>query len=122
MQQVQFWFGQQRVDYAGTVNATLQQASTRLSTIRPIGSYRVHLRGGKPLGANETPAQATPAELSLETLPGSSLQLTGSGQWVGGRLRFSGEAYAVPERAAALNNLLNIIGQRSGERSLITLG
>ena len=122
MQQVQFWFGQQRVDYAGTVNATLQQASTRLSTIRPIGSYRVHLRGGKPLGANETPAQATPAEFSLETLPGSSLQLTGSGQWVGGRLRFSGEAYAVPERAAALNNLLNIIGQRSGERSLITLG
>lgn len=121
-QQVQLWLGQQRVDYAGTVTATLQQASTRLSTIRPIGSYRVHLRGGKPPGSGETPAQATPAELSLETLPGSSLQLEGSGQWVGGRLRFSGQAYAAPDKAAALNNLLNIIGQRSGERSLITLG
>ena len=82
----------------------------------------MQLRGGKPPGSGETPAQATPAELSLETLPGSSLQLEGSGQWVAGRLRFSGQAYAAPDKAAALNNLLNIIGQRSGERSLITLG
>lgn len=121
-QQVQLWFAQRRLDYAGTVTATLQQASTRLSTIRPIGSYRVHLRGGKPSASGQPPAQATAAELSLETLPSSSLQLSGSGQWVGGRLRFSGEAWASPDKAAALNNLLNIIGRRNGERSVITLG
>ena len=48
-----------------------------LADLRAGEIVRVHLRGGKPLGANETPVQATPAELSLETLPGSSLQLIG---------------------------------------------
>ena len=61
-------------------------------------------------------------ELALETLPGSSLQLTGTGQWVGSRLRFTGEARTAPQHANALNNLLNIIGRRSGDRSLISLG
>lgn len=115
---VQLLLVQGRLDYTGTTTFTLQQASTRLSTISPIGSYRVHLRGGKPAGAGPS----TPAELALETLPGSSLQLTGTGQWVGSRLRFTGEARTAPEHANALNNLLNIIGRRSGDRSLISLG
>ena len=51
-----------------------------------------------------------------------ALLLSGNGQWVGQRLRFTGEASAAPERAAALANLLNIIGRRSGARSIITLG
>lgn len=83
--------------------------SSRLSTVAPMGSYRLALQGG------EVPT------LTLQTLEGS-LQLSGSGQWVGQRLRFSGEASAAPERQAALANLLNIIGRRSGARSLITLG
>jgi general secretion pathway protein N len=41
---------------------------------------------------------------------------------VGQRLRFTGEASAAPEREAQLSNLLNIIGRRSGARSLISLG
>lgn len=83
--------------------------SSRLSTLAPMGSYRFALQGG-----------AVPT-LTLHTLEGS-LQLSGSGQWVGQRLRFAGEARAAPEREAALANLLNIIGRRSGARSLITLG
>ena len=59
--------------------------------------------------------------LTLSTLAGD-LQLSGTGQWVGQRLRFTGEASAAPEREAALSNLLNIIGRRSGARSLITVG
>ncbi|MGL6206076.1 MAG: type II secretion system protein N, partial [Giesbergeria sp.] len=59
--------------------------------------------------------------LQLQTLQGD-LQLSGSGQWVGQRLRFAGEASAAPEREGALSNLLNIIGRRNGARSLITLG
>jgi general secretion pathway protein N len=59
--------------------------------------------------------------LRLETLEGS-LQLSGTGQWVGQRLRFRGEASAAPEREEALANLLNIIGRRSGARSLISIG
>ena len=83
--------------------------SSRLSTLRPMGSYRLTLQGG-----------ATPT-LDLQTLQGA-LQLSGSGQWVGQRLRFTGEASAAPEREGALSNLLNIIGRRNGARSLITLG
>ena len=83
--------------------------SSRLSTLRPMGSYRLTLQGG-----------ATPT-LGLQTLQGA-LQLSGSGQWVGQRLRFTGEASAAPEREGALSNLLNIIGRRNGARSLITLG
>jgi general secretion pathway protein N len=98
-----------RVAVAGRAELVAQDLSSRLSTLRPMGSYRIILQGG-----------ATPT-LRLDTLDGS-LRLTGSGQWVGSRLRFSGEATAAPEREAALSNLLNIIGRRSGPRSIITIG
>ncbi|WCM92501.1 type II secretion system protein N [Acidovorax sp. NCPPB 2350] len=83
--------------------------SSRLSTLRPMGSYRLALRGGEV------------TTLTLSTLDGA-LRLTGSGRWIGQRLRFEGEATAAPEREGALANLLNIIGRRTGARSLITVG
>jgi general secretion pathway protein N len=98
-----------RLAVAGRAELTAQRMSSRLSTLRPMGSYRITLTGG------ETPA------LQVQTLDGS-LQLAGSGQWVGSRLHFSGVATAAPEREAALANLLNIIGRRSGARSIITIG
>lgn len=94
---------------AGGAELVARNMSSRLSTLRPMGSYRITLQGG-----------AAPT-LRLQTLEGS-LHLAGSGQWVGNRLRFSGEASAAPEREAALANLLNIIGRRSGARSIITIG
>jgi general secretion pathway protein N len=94
---------------AGRAELVALRVASRLSTLRPMGSYRITLQGG------------TPATLRLETLEGS-LQLSGTGQWVGQRLRFRGEASAVPDREAALANLLNIIGRRSGSRSLISIG
>jgi general secretion pathway protein N len=93
----------------GRAELVALRVASRLSTLRPMGSYRITLQGG------------TQASLRLETLEGS-LQLSGTGQWVGQRLRFRGEASAVPGREAALANLLNIIGRRSGERSLISIG
>jgi general secretion pathway protein N len=98
-----------RLSVAGRAELRAQRLSSRLSTLKPMGSYRITLLGG------ETPA------LQLDTLEGS-LQLAGSGQWVGSRLRFSGTASAAPDREAALANLLNIIGRRSGARSIITIG
>lgn len=83
--------------------------SSRLSTLKPMGSYRVLLQSG-----------AAPS-LSLSTLDGA-LQLSGTGQWVGGRLRFEGVASAAPERLDALSNLLNIIGRRDGARAIIKVG
>ncbi len=83
--------------------------SSRLSTLRPMGSYRLVIEGG------DVP------QVTLSTLEGD-LRLSGSGQWVDQRLRFRGEATATPEREAVLANFLNIIGRRSGSRSLISLG
>ena len=94
---------------AGRAELVALRVTSRLSTLRPMGSYRITLQGGAP------------ATLRLETLEGS-LRLAGNGQWVGSRLRFRGEASAAPEREAALANLLNIIGRRSGSRSIISIG
>lgn len=98
-----------RLLVAGSAVLEARNMGSRLSTLRPMGSYRLMLQGGPSVS------------LKLETIEGS-LQLAGSGQWVGSRLRFTGEASAAPEREAALTNLLNIIGRRNGPRSIITLG
>ncbi len=98
-----------RLTLAGSLQVDAQDMASRLSTLKPMGSYRLTLNGG------------TVNTLQLETLQGS-LQLSGSGQWVGGKLRFEGIASAVPERQDALSNLLNIIGRRDGARAIIKVG
>jgi general secretion pathway protein N len=102
-------WAQGRLLLTGRAQLDAQHLASRLSTLKPMGSYRLTLNGGP-----------TP-ELKLETLEGS-LQLTGSGEWVGGKLRFNGVASAAPERTEALANLLNIIGRRDGARALIKIG
>ncbi|MBE7942715.1 MULTISPECIES: type II secretion system protein N [Ramlibacter] len=99
-----------RLSVAGRAELLAQRVSSRLSTLRPMGSYRITVSGGNV------------PTLQLETLEGSPLELAGSGQWVGSRLRFSGTASAAPGREEALSNLLNIIGRRSGARSIISIG
>lgn len=102
-----------RLMVQGSVTVTAKDMSSRLSPLKPMGTYQVNLEAGST-------ATATPT-LKLSTLSGSLL-LTGQGEWTGPRLRFRGEASAAPEHAAALNNLLNIIGRRQGERSLLSWG
>ena len=98
-----------RLNVRGSARLDAMDLSSRLSTLRPLGSYRLTLQGGD----NTT--------LDLATLRGG-LQLSGQGRWVGSRLRFEGKALAAPEREEALSNLLNIIGRRNGAQSIITLG
>lgn len=98
-----------RLLLAGQLQLDALNVSSHLSTLHPMGSYRISLTGGSP------------SKLELSTLQGS-LQLAGNGQWVGGQFRFEGEASAAPEYQAALSNLLNIIGRRNGARSIIKLG
>ena len=102
------WF-EGRLTLSGQAELAALAMSSRLSTLKPMGSYRLTLLGG-----------STPT-LELATVEGS-LQLSGSGSWTGPRLRFTGVASAAPEHEAALSNLLNIIGRRNGARSIITLG
>ena len=98
-----------RLRMQGEAVLEARAVSSRLSTLKPLGSYRLVVQGG------DSPT------LRLSTLEGA-LQLQGQGQWVGQRLRFSGEAEALPERADALSNLLNLLGRRQGTRALISLG
>jgi general secretion pathway protein N len=97
----------------GSVRLTAENMSSKLSTLRPMGTYQITLENAA--------AVATAPALTLTTLSGSLL-LSGQGQWQNNRLQFRGEASAVPEHAAALSNLLNIIGRRQGARSLLSLG
>ncbi|WP_394788960.1 type II secretion system protein N [Rhodoferax sp.] len=98
-----------RMVLAGQAQLEAIDIASRLSTLKPMGSYRVTLRGGSS------------ATLQLETLSGA-LQLTGSGQWVGARLHFDGVATAAPDRVDALSNLLNILGRRNGATATIKVG
>jgi general secretion pathway protein N len=98
-----------RITLEGSLSVELPALSSRLSTLRPLGSYRLQVSGG------EQPS------LDLRTLQGS-LQLQGTGQWTAAHLRFEGEARADAAHEAELSNLLNIMGRRDGARSVITLG
>lgn len=96
---------------AGSANIEALQLQTALSTVRPLGSYRITLMG---------------SQLQLQTIsPDDALQLSGTGELLG-QPRFSGEALASIGREAALSNLLHIIGQRQTSsdgrmRSALTL-
>ncbi|NRF66582.1 type II secretion system protein N [Aquincola sp. S2] len=102
-----------RPRFDGALELQLQGASSTLVPVDPLGSYRLQLRGDAAGGNAPT--------LTLQTLDGA-LQLAGSGQWTGARLRFRGDARAAPGQEAALANLLNIIGKRQGALSVISIG
>jgi general secretion pathway protein N len=104
---------QGRVQLEGTLALTLQSASARVSPLPVLGSYLLQVQGSG--GGTAVPT------LQLSTLDGVLL-LSGSGQWTGARLRFRGQAEAAEGHAAALSNLLNIIGRRQGALSVISIG
>lgn len=97
----------------GSVKITAHNMASRLTPLKPIGTYQVDI--------TTATAPTTGMDLKLSTVSGSLL-LTGQGQWLGQGLRFQGEASAAPEHEAALNNLLSIIGRRQGARSLLSWG
>lgn len=108
-QELQVQFVRDKTRLRGQIALDMLGMSSRLSTLSPLGDYRLNLNGG------DVPT------IALQTLQGA-LQLSGSGQVVGSRIRFSGEAAASPEQQDALSNVLNIIGRRQGAKSMISLG
>ena len=96
----------------GQADIEMIGASSRVSTLEPLGSYRFSVSG----------SPSAPTQLRLSTLDGA-LQLTGEGTAGPNGVRFRGEARAATEAdEAALNNLLNIIGRRNGAVSVISIG
>lgn len=110
---LQLHWAQGRLQMQGLLELNLQGMSSRLSPVKPMGSYRVALTG--------TPEGTPTPGLDLSTLQGPLL-LSGQGQWVGQRLRFTGEARAAEGHEAAFDNLLSILGRRQGARSLLSFG
>jgi len=104
---------QGRVLVSGRADLDLVGVSSRVTTLETLGSYRMSLSGD--------PANPGVSLLNLTTTEGA-LQLNGTGSWGPSGVRFRGEASAGAADESALSNLLNIIGRRSGARSVISIG
>lgn len=107
----------------GSLQLQALDLASALSTLRPLGSYQLHIEAPAPAPAqaSATAAPAAALQLHLSTLAGP-LQLSGAGSLSGGRVQFRGIAQTEPQYLGALSNLLNIMGQRDGLRSHLRLG
>lgn len=94
---------------SGQAELTAHDLASNLSTVQPLGTYRITFQGSDAL------------TLTLATLSGDLL-LSGSGSVVAGHLRFRGEASAREGMQAELANLLNIIGSRQGNKAIMSFG
>ncbi|MBI5924371.1 MAG: type II secretion system protein N [Aquabacterium sp.] len=102
---------QGRARIQGRADLALDNVASRVTTLDRLGSYRLDL-GGDAQGQ---------LQMSLSTVDGA-LQLSGQGGVSSGGMRFRGEARASEAEKGALDNLLNIIGRREGDRSVISIG
>jgi len=95
----------------GRTTLEMTDMGSRLSAIRPLGSYALAL---------DWHGQA--AALTLNSVKGPLL-LSGSGNLNNGRLQFSGQAEAAKGYEEQLANLLNLLGQRKpgSDRNVIAL-
>lgn len=90
---------------SGSLQVDWRDAQSALSTVAPLGTYRLQVGGGR---------------IQLDTVSGP-LQLQGSGSLRGLRVSFRGVASAEPEMRPALNGLLGVLGPRSGDNVLLAL-
>lgn len=100
-----------QVDVAGSTTLDLRDVASRMSPVRPLGSYTVQMNW-----------QGSQAALQLKTRRGPLL-LSGTGSLTNGRLQFSGKAEAEAGQEDKLSNLLNLLGRRrrDGDRDVIAL-
>lgn len=102
------WVGTQPA-WNGSAQLRALHLSSRLSTLPQVGSYQIDFQGGsKP-------------QLRVSTLQGP-LYVEGQGKVTNNRWNFEGQAFAQPEQAKALANLLNLLGERSGQKTRIRWG
>lgn len=100
-----------RIEMSGTMKLEMTDIGSRLSSIKPLGSYELILawRGEQ-------------ASVMLNTVKGPML-LNGSGALNNGRLQFSGTAQAETGQEERLANFLNLLGQsrRVGDKNIVAL-
>lgn len=100
-----------KVALNGRMQLELSEMASRISSIKPLGSYKVATQW---LG--ET------VNMDLTTTKGP-LMLEGSGKLLQGRFQFSGKAYAEAGQEEKMANLLNLLGRRrqDGDKQIIAL-
>ncbi|WP_341313817.1 type II secretion system protein N [Paraburkholderia sp. IMGN_8] len=86
----------------GQLTVTLNDVSSRVSLVKPLGSYRLLVQ-----------AQGASSTLDLTTFKGP-LMLTGNGTVSAVSTSFRGTASAAPEARDNLAGLLNVLGRPSG--------
>lgn len=94
---------------AGNFQIDWREAQSALSTVAPLGSYRLQVTG-----------EGDTARLQLDTLRGP-LRLQGSGTIKGGRVSFKGLASADPEMRPALIGLIGVLGPRKGDEAVLSI-
>ncbi|NRR30852.1 type II secretion system protein N [Oxalobacteraceae bacterium] len=99
------------VAVTGRTTLELTDMASRLSSVRPLGSYALALDW-----------QGQQAQVSLSSVKGPLL-LSGTGSLDHGRFRFSGQAEAAAGSEESLANLLNLLGQRraNSDKNIIAL-
>jgi general secretion pathway protein N len=86
----------------GQLTITFNDACSRVSLVKPLGSYRVVIQ-----------AQGADSTIDLSTLKGA-LKLDGHGVLGAGSTSFNGTASAAPEARDNLAGLLNLLGRPTG--------
>lgn len=94
---------------AGTFQIDWREAQSALSTVAPLGSYRLQITGGGDV-----------ARVQLDTLRGP-LRLQGSGTVKGGRVSFKGRASSDPEMRPSLIGLISVLGRRVGDEAILAI-
>lgn len=99
------------MDIDGRMLLEMTEIASALSPVKPLGAYRMQFDW-----------QGDKARLDLKSLRGP-LMLEGAGSIAGGRLQFSGQAWAQEGEEQRLAVLLNLLGQRRqvGNRNVIAL-
>ena len=130
--------------FHGVAELTIKDLSSQLSTLAPLGTYRVTISDqnlSTPINLSlPSPASPPPSpvslaspvtqsntsmspalHLSLQTLEGR-LELSGEGEWRNKHLYFNGLAKAQAGFEAALANLLGVLGPRHDNTATLQIG
>jgi general secretion pathway protein N len=104
----------------GSAQIEIRQASSRLTSLDTLGSYRVLIQPDASTQLN--PGEGASRSLVWISTQEGALLIDGRGLIGATGLRLRAEAHAGAGFEAVLNNLLNLIGRRNGALSVISIG
>jgi len=108
--------------FRGVAELTIKDLSSQLSTLAPLGTYRVTISDQDLSTPTQSNTLISPSlHLSLQTLEGR-LELSGEGEWKNKHLYFNGLAKAQAGFEAALANLLGVLGPRHDNTATLQIG